>query len=126
MIDFIAVIFALAFGFGLACWICGNMLDKSNNIGDSRGTGKTYNAEVTFTSECNNMDRSASKAYYNANIEKKENLKAPSDDTPVKRMTEEERRQNAPKIKKSKIPRGAFVSKNTSGYQTGTDTIPDW
>ena len=44
MAEFLAGLLALGFGFGLAFWICGNMLNKSNNIGDSRGDGKTYNA----------------------------------------------------------------------------------
>ena len=51
MINFFAGLFALAFGFGLAFWICGNKLDKSNNIGDSRGGSKTYQAETTFYSQ---------------------------------------------------------------------------
>lgn len=124
--EFFAGILALGFGFGLACWICGNMLNSSNNIGDSRGDGKTYNAKMTLTSTCNNMDESASKAYYNANARKHYDPNAPSDNAEVRRLTEEERRKKAIEDKKARVPKGAFVSKNTSGYSSVTYERPDW
>ena len=121
-----AGILALGLGFGLACWICGNMLNSSNNIGASRGDGKTYKAKLTITSTCNNMDRSASNAYYNANARKVDNPNAPSDQAEVRRLTEEERKQKAIEDKKAKVPRGAFVSKNTAGYSSVTYDRPNW
>ena len=123
---FFAGILALGFGFGLACWICGNMLNSSNNIGDSRGDGKTYNAKMTLTSTCNNMNESSSKAYYNANARKHYDPNAPSDNAEVRRLTEEERRKKAIEDKKAKVPRGAFVSKNTAGYSSVTYDRPNW
>lgn len=49
--DVLSFIFALGLGFGIACWACGTLLDKSNNIGDSTGTKDTYGVHVHFTCE---------------------------------------------------------------------------
>ena len=72
------------------------------------------------------MDRSASNAYYNANARKVDNPNAPSDQAEVRRLTEEERKQKAIEDKKAKVPRGAFVSKNTAGYSSVTYDRPNW
>ena len=42
MIEMISFLFAIGVGFGLSCLIFGSMLDKSNNIGDSRGSANDY------------------------------------------------------------------------------------
>ncbi len=124
MIDFFAGLFALAFGFGLAFWICGGMLNKSNNIGDSRGDGAAYKAETAFTSKCNRMDRSASTVYVQQNAIKNDDTNGPADQDQVRRLTEEERRKKAREEKKANVPKGAFVSKNTSS--SDKYDIPDW
>ena len=49
--DVVSFIFALGLGFGIACWACGTLLEKSNNIGDSTGTKDTYGVHVHFTCE---------------------------------------------------------------------------
>ena len=49
--DVLAFIFAIGLGFGLACWACGTLLDKSNNIGDSVGSKDIYGIYVHFTCE---------------------------------------------------------------------------
>ena len=49
--DALAFIFAVGLGFGIACWACGTLLDKSNNIGDSVGTKDIYGVHVHFTCE---------------------------------------------------------------------------
>ena len=126
MIQFLAALLALGFGFGLAFWISGNMLNKSNNIGDSRGDGATYNAETEFTSRCDRMERSASVTYLNLNASKREDSTAQMNQEPVRRLTEEERKQRAIEQKKKNVPKGAFVSKNTSGYSSTAYKKPDW
>ena len=126
MIEFLAGLFALGFGVGLACWICGTMLDESNNIGDSRGNSATYKAETTFTSKCNRMDRSSSREYLRQNVTKKEDPNGPDDQAQVRRLTEEERKQKAKDDKKANVPKGAFVSKNTDGYTSSKDDEPEW
>lgn len=126
MAEFLAGLLALGFGFGLAFWICGNKLDKSNNIGDSRGDGATYHADIKFTSTCDRMEKSASKAYFNLNATTKEDSTAKMNQEPVRRLTEEERKERAAEQKKKNVPKGAFVSKNTDGYSSATYQIPDW
>ena len=125
IINFLAGLLALGFGFGLAFWICGTKLDKSNNIGDSRGDGTTYNAETAFTSKCNRMDRAWSREYLNQHATGKEDTAGPSDQDQVRRLTEEERRKKATAEKKTNVPKGAFVSKNTSAAADKYD-VPDW
>lgn len=119
MINILAGLLALGLGFGIACRICGYMLDRSNNIGDSRGDARDYKSKITLTSVSDNMDRPASLIYYDETIVKSRVPNAPADQVLVKRMTEEERQ-------KSMVPRGAFVSKNTIGDSPGANQIPDW
>ena len=133
MINFFAGLFALAFGFGLAFWICGTELDKSNNIGDSRGDGAAYKAEATFTSKCDRMEQSAYRTFVQQNII--DNVATnrwwlhyqlcSAVQEQVRRLTEEERRKKAEAEKKSNVPKGAFVSKNTSAASDTYD-MPDW
>ncbi len=125
MINFFAGLFALAFGFGLAFWICGTELDKSNNIGDSRGDGSAYKAEATFTSKCDRMEQSAYRTFVQQNIIDNVATNGPAGQEQVRRLTEEERRKKAEAEKKSNVPKGAFVSKNTSAASDTYD-MPDW
>lgn len=125
MINFFAGLFALAFGFGLAFWICGTELDKSNNIGDSRGDGAAYKAEATFTSKCDRMEQSAYRTFVQQNIIDNVATNGPAGQEQVRRLTEEERRKKAESEKKSNVPKGAFVSKNTSAASDTYD-MPDW
>lgn len=119
MIDFFAGLLALGFGFGLACWICGKMLDRSNNLGDSHGDSKEYNVAAIFTHSCDNVSNSDGLAFFDLYAYKKE-ISDADDKARVRRMTDEERKNNR------KAPRGAFVSRNTDGYTAGRDEEPDW
>lgn len=51
MIEFLAFIFACAFGFGLAFWIASTVLNRSNNYGDYHADASYYSARVNFTSD---------------------------------------------------------------------------
>ncbi|MBR2549668.1 MAG: hypothetical protein IKE92_06605 [Clostridiales bacterium] len=126
MLEFLAALLAIGFGFGLAFWICGNTLNKSNNIGDSRGNGATYNAVTKFTSTCNSMEKSAATSFFNSYASKREDPTAQKNYEPVRRLTEEERKQHAIEQKKKNAPKGAFVSKNTGGYSSEAYKKPDW
>lgn len=126
MIEFLAALLALGFGFGIAFWYCGSKLDKSNNIGDSRGDGATYHAETKFTSRCDRMEKSASMTYFNLNASKREDSTTQINQEPVRRLTEEERKNRAVEQKKKNVPKGAFVSKNTDGYSSEKYQVPDW
>lgn len=125
MINFIAGLLALGFGLGLAFWICGTKLDKSNNIGDSRGDGKTYNADTTFTAKCNRMDRAWSREYLAQHATRQDDTGGPAGQDQVRRLTEDERRKKAVSEKKTNVPKGAFVSKNTSALSERYEP-PEW
>ncbi len=126
MAEILAGLLALGFGVGLALHICGSKLNKSNNIGDSRGDGATYHAETKFTATSNQMEKSASQAFFNLHASKWEDPTAKLNQEPVRRLTEEERKQHAIEQKKKNVPKGAFVSKNTNGYSSATYNKPDW
>ena len=126
MAEFLAALLALGFGFGLALHICGGKLNKSNNIGDNRGDGATYHAETKFTSTSDRMSKSAGMAYLNLHASKREDSTAQNNYEPVRRLTEEERKEHAEELKKKNVPKGAFVSKNTDGYSSGTYQVPSW
>ena len=49
IIYLIILVFALGSGLGLTCLIMGTIIDKTNNIGDSRGTNDDYKAYIHFT-----------------------------------------------------------------------------
>lgn len=63
MIEFLAFIFACAFGFGLAFWIAATALDNSNNFGDYHADASHYSASVNFTSDENLTSKAGREGY---------------------------------------------------------------
>lgn len=57
MIELLSFLFASGVGFGLACLIFGTLLDRSNNIGDSRGGVSDYKAYVSFTARKDRLNK---------------------------------------------------------------------
>ena len=88
--DVLSFIFALGLGFGIACWACGTLLDKSNNIGDSTGTKDIYGVHVHFTCErrLGNNETGTFCANHDKPIEGENN--APRGSELVHRLSEEE------------------------------------
>ena len=89
--SFLALLLAIGLGFGVACWACGTLLDKSNNIGDSVGSKGVYGAFVNFTAKkdrLNKADRSNFCRMYGQYIEGENAVPASSER--VHRMTREE------------------------------------
>lgn len=88
--DVLSFIFALGLGFGIACWACGTLLEKSNNIGDSTGTKDTYGVQVHFTCErrLGNNETNTFCANHDKPIEGENN--APHGSELVHRLSEEE------------------------------------
>ena len=88
--DVVSFIFALGLGFGIACWACGTLLDKSNNIGDSTGTKDIYGVHVHFTCErrLSNNETNTFCANHDKPIEGENN--APRGSELVHRLSEEE------------------------------------
>ncbi len=94
--DVVAFIFALGLGFGIACWACGTLLDKSNNIGDSVGTKDIYGVHVRFTCErrLNNKERGTFCSSHDKPIEGENN--APKGSELVHRLSDEELKKYKP------------------------------
>lgn len=91
MIDFMALLFALGLGFGLSCWIFGTILEKSNNIGDSRGDKNQYGAFVVYTDQKDRLSKDERQSYvYRNSIRIDDPGSAPSGSEKVRRLTEEE------------------------------------
>ena len=56
VINILSAIFALGLGFGVAFWGGASLLNKSNNIGDSRGQSKDYTPGVKFSNIDDKLD----------------------------------------------------------------------
>ena len=92
--DVIAFLFAVGLGFGIACWACGTLLDKSNNIGDSVGSKGVYGAYVNFTVREDRMNKADRESFCRKYSERIEGENAvPSASERVHRMTNEERQK---------------------------------
>ena len=112
MIEIMSFLFAIGVGFGLSFWIFGTMLDKSNNIGDSKGAKYEYNTNVNFTSRIDQMSKSESDSYIHYHAVFFDDASEPKGTDLVRRLTDEER----DKYKKSAAqnpPRGAYVSERS-------------
>jgi hypothetical protein len=71
------------------------------------------------------MEQSAYRTFVQQNIIDNVATNGPAGQEQVRRLTEEERREKAEAEKKSNVPKGAFVSKNTSAASDTYD-MPDW
>lgn len=91
MVDFLALLFASGLGFGLSCWIFGTILEKSNNIGDSRGDKNQYGAFVVYTDQKDRLSKDERQSYvYRNSIRIDDQAGGPSGSEKVRRLTEEE------------------------------------
>ena len=106
MTDILAFLFAIGLGFGLSCWIFGTILDKSNNIGDSRGKINDYRAYVTFTARKDRMSKSERDSFSARYAEKIDiPSSGPSGSELVRRLTDEEiEKYNSPDQKNDVKP----------------------
>ena len=73
VINILAVLFGVPFGFGLAFWVGATLLNKSNSFGDSHGAASLYSSGVTFTDKEDKMKVSevARQEYIDHHIPKK-------------------------------------------------------
>lgn len=130
LIDLISFLFAVGLGFGLACWILGTVLDKSNNIGDYRGTNDNYNAFIHFTAREDDMSSRQQSSFCNNNfVNIYDPSSEPAGSDKVRRMSDEElarlkdtsaedaaaRREAMLTASEGKIWSGASSRKNLSG-----------
>ena len=91
MIDFISFLFAIGVGFGLSFFIYGTLLDKSNNIGDSKGDKNAYSAHVNFTMKKDRLSGSEKNSFSTAYSKRIDNLVAsPNGSELVRRLSDKE------------------------------------
>ena len=91
MINVISFLFAIGVGFGLSFWICGSILEKSNNIGDSKGDRADYQAYVNFTSREDRISNSERQTYSSKHSQPIEGAtQGPSGSERVRRLSDEE------------------------------------
>ena len=87
----VILLFAIGLGFGVACWACGTLLDKSNNIGDSVGRKDIYGAYVSFTVRKDRMNKTDRDTFCKVYAEKIEGEHAaPGGNELVHRLTRKE------------------------------------
>lgn len=87
----LSFLFASGLGFGLSCFIYGTMLDKSNNIGDSKGDKNEYNVHVNFLVRKDRMSNQEKNTFSMTYAERIDNLESmPQGTELVRRLSEEE------------------------------------
>ena len=82
MIEMISFLFAIGVGFGLSCLIFGSMLDKSNNIGDSRGSANDYKAYIHYTARKDCLNKEDKTSFCNRYYERIDDPDLPSKKRP--------------------------------------------
>lgn len=124
MADVISFLFAIGVGFGLSCWIFGTLLDKSNNIGDSRGNKYEYRAFVNFTARRDKMSDSERNSFCSMYAENIGSGSAgPSGAERVRRLTPEELAE----YRKKNVPRGAYQSDSSHiNKKDQVDEFEEW
>ena len=124
MVNIISFLFAIGVGFGVSCWIYGTLLDKSNNLGDSRGNKFEYHAFVNFTARRDKMsdsERNTFTSTYAENIDI--GSAGPKGSEQVRRLTPEELAE----YKKNSVPRGAYQSDSSHiNRKEAVDEFEEW
>ena len=125
MLDFVSFLFAIGVGFGLSFWIFGTLLDKSNNIGDSKGAKYEYDTEINITSRTDKMSKSESESYIHYHAVIYEDDGQPKGTDLARRLSPEELKAYK---KKETAPRGAYVSKDDRNekFKTAEDEFEEW
>ncbi|MBR4948445.1 MAG: hypothetical protein IKZ29_07805 [Clostridiales bacterium] len=91
MIELLSFLFASGVGFGLACWIFGTLLDKSNNIGDSHGSMADYRAYVSFTARKDRLNKEEKASFCSRYAQRIDDPSTePKGSERVRRLTDEE------------------------------------
>ena len=125
MLDFVSFLFAIGVGFGLSFWIFGTLLDKSNNIGDSKGAKYEYDTEINITSRTDKMSKSESESYIHYHAVIYDDDGQPKGTDLARRLSKEELEAYK---KKETAPRGAYVSKDDRNekFKTAEDEFEEW
>lgn len=86
----LSILFASGVGFGLAFWICGTLLEKSNNFGDSKGDKGEYRAYADFREFDDNLKNSTYSDFIARYSKCIDNGNGPKGTELVRRLTAEE------------------------------------
>ena len=112
MLELVSFLFAIGVGFGTSCWIFGTLLNKSNNIGDSKGAKYEYNTNVNITSRSDRMSKSESESYIHYHAVKFDDSYEPKGTDLVRKLTDEEREAYKQKAAQTP-PKGLYVSEKS-------------
>ena len=112
MLELVSFLFAIGVGFGTSCWIFGTLLNKSNNIGDSKGAKYEYNTNVNITSRSDRMSKSESETYIHYHAVKFDDSGEPKGTDLVRKLTDEEREEYK-KMAAQTPPKGLYVSEKS-------------
>ena len=125
MINLVSFLFAIGVGFGLSFWLFGTLLDKSNNIGDSKGAQCEYDTEIQITSRTDKMSKSESESYIHYHAVIYDDDGQPKGTDLARRLSKEELEEYK---KKETAPRGAYVSKDDRNekFKTAEDEFEEW
>ena len=121
MLELVSFLFAIGVGFGTSCWIFGTLLNKSNNIGDSKGAKYEYNTNVNITSRSDRMSKSESESYIHYHAVKFDDSYEPKGTDLVRKLTDEEREEYK-KMAAQTPPKGLYVSEKSRINTSIVDT----
>ena len=121
MLELVSFLFAIGVGFGTSCWIFGTLLNKSNNIGDSKGAKYEYNTNVNITSRSDRMSKSESESYIHYHAVKFDDSYEPKGTDLVRKLTDEEREAYKQKAAQTP-PKGLYVSEKSRINTSVVDT----
>jgi hypothetical protein len=121
MVEIVSFLFAIGVGFGFSCWIFGTLLNRSNNIGDSKGAKYEYNTNVNFTSRSDSMTKSESSSYIHYHAVKFDDSGEPKGTDLVRKLTDEERKAYKQKAAQTP-PKGLYVSEKSQINTSIVDT----
>ena len=121
MLELVSFLFAIGVGFGTSCWIFGTLLNKSNNIGDSKGAKYEYNTNVNITSRSDRMSKSESETYIHYHAVKFDDSYEPKGTDLVRKLTDEEREAYKQKAAQTP-PKGLYVSEKSRINTSVVDT----
>lgn len=121
MLELVSFLFAIGVGFGTSCWIFGTLLNKSNNIGDSKGAKYEYNTNVNITSRSDSMSKSESETYIHYHAVKFDDSYEPKGTDLVRKLTDEERKEYKQKAAQTP-PKGLYVSEKSQINTSIVDT----
>ena len=121
MLELVSFLFAIGVGFGTSCWIFGTLLNKSNNIGDSKGAKYEYNTNVNITSRSDRMSKSESETYIHYHAVKFDDSYEPKGTDLVRKLTDEEREEYK-KMAAQTPPKGLYVSEKSRINTSIVDT----